>query len=379
MAIEFCASDGPSLGIEIEFALVDTATEDLSCCAGEVLAEMGEGHPGGEHPFAKQELYQSTIEVITGINATVKDARADLTTTIDEVRAHLDPRGVALACSGVHPFARWYELDVSPSDRYAQLLDTIQWPARRLMTDGVHFHVGVRSGEKAVAITNALMTYLPHFIALTASSPFWHGHDTGLASVRSKIWETLPKAGIPPQLADWAEFETFMATLIRAGSIETVRDVWWDVRPHPDFGTVELRMCDGIPTLQETLAVAALAQSLVHAFDQLLDEDESLPVPRDWIIRENKWRAARFGLEAEVVVDETGRTMPLRESVLALVDTLRPTAADLGCADELGGILTVLESGASYARQRAVIAAGGDLTDVVRSLRREHAADRPGA
>ena len=379
MSIEFCASEGPSLGIEVEFALIHTRTENLTCVAGDVLAEMGRGHPGGEHPFAKQELYQSTVEVITGINKTAAEARADLAHTIAELQEHLDRRDVGLMCSGVHPFAKWYELDVSPSARYAELIETIQWPARRLMTDGVHFHVGVRSGPKAIAITNALMTYLPHFVALSASSPFWHGHDTGLATVRSKIWETVPKAGIPPQLADWSEFETFMATLIRAGSIETVRDVWWDVRPHPDFGTVELRMCDGIPTLREITSIAALAQCLVHAFDQLLDEGEELPVPREWIIRENKWRAARWGLEADVVADSSGATRPLRDSLPALVETLRPTAADLDCTAELEGVLDILETGGSYARQRRIVTDGGSLTDVVRSLRRELATDRPGA
>src|SRR6478735_10585933 len=298
MSVEFHASERSTLGIEFEFALVDTTSEDLACCAADVLTAMGEGHPDGEHPFAKQELYQSTIEVITGINETVADARADLARTADEVSVALARRGVALACSGVHPFARWYDLELSPSDRYDRLIETIQWPARRLMTDGVHFHVGVRSAEHAIAITNALMWNLPHFVALSASSPFWHGHDTGLATVRSKIWESLPTTGIPPQLDSWSDFETFMDTLVRAGSIETVRDVWWDVRPHPDFGTVELRMCDGIPTLREVSSLAALAQCLVHSLEQRLANGERLTVLPGWIVHENKWRAARYGTDA---------------------------------------------------------------------------------
>jgi carboxylate-amine ligase len=379
MDVEFHASEPNTLGVEIEYALVDVAKGGLVCCATPVLEELGRDHPDGVHPKAKNELYQSTLEVITGINHTVAEARADLEGTTREVQAALAPRGVGLACPGVHPFSEWYDLTRTQSARYDALVENIQWPARRLMTHGVHFHVGVRTREKAIAITNALVTYLPYFVALSASSPYWHGHDTGLASVRTKIFEALPTTGLPPRLADWAEFETFMGALVTAGAIESVREVWWDIRPHPDFGTVELRMCDGIPTMREVTALAAMAQSLVAHLDAMHDRGEELPVPRDWIARENKWRAARWGVDAQVVVDVSGRCEPLRDGVRSIVAMLTPTARDLGCVDELLAVLDILESAPSYARQRRIVADGGSLVDVVASLQRELLTDRPGA
>ncbi len=192
-------------------------------------------------------------------------------------------RGLGVMCSGTHPMTEWAGQPVSPSERYDKLMDQMQWMARRLQIFGVHVHVGVRSPEKAIPIVNALTSYVPHFLALSASSPFWRGADTGLASARSKIFEGLPTAGLPVQLADWDEFEQLMGTLVASGTIETIREVWWDIRPHPGFGTVELRICDGLPTLQEVGAVAALAQCLVDQLNTQLDRGYQLPRPHTWV------------------------------------------------------------------------------------------------
>jgi carboxylate-amine ligase len=246
------------------------------------------------------------------------------------------------------------------------------------MTHGVHFHVGVRSAEKAVAITDALSAYLPHFIALSASSPYWHGHDSGLASVRTKIFEAMPTAGLPPKLEHWSDFESFMDTLIRAGSITSVREVWWDIRPHPNFGTVELRMCDGIPTMSEVCALAALAQALVQRLDAMIDDGQELPSRRDWVRRENKWRAARDGVQAELVIDDAGNVRPIVDDISEMVQALQPTARTLGCEDEIMSVLDIAHNGPSYVRQRNVISQGGTFTDVVDLLVAEFAHDRPG-
>lgn len=379
MDVPFRPSPRRSLGVEIELAVVDREKGGLVCAATDVLAEMGEQHADAAHPHAKNELYESMLEVVTGVCDTVAEARSDLERTVAEVQQHLEPRGLALMCAGVHPFSEWYELTQTPSERYATLVDAIQWPARRLMTHGVHFHVGVPSGEHAVAATNALVEHLPLFVALSASSPYWHGHDTGLASVRTKIFESMPTTGLPPHLADWADFERFMQTLVTAGSISSVREVWWDIRPHPDFGTVELRMCDGIPTLREVMSLAAVAQCLVTVLTEQHDDGRPQPPPRDWVARENKWRAARYGVDAQLVTDESGRTEPLRDAVERLVTSLVPTAERLGCADELIGTLEILEHGPSYVRQRAIVDDGGTLSDVVRALRSEFEHDQPGA
>ena len=379
MHIPFNASDRSSLGIEVELEIVDRRTRELVSVASPILAELGATHPGGEHPKVKHELLECTAEIITGICGTVAEARDDLQRTLKEVAACAEARGLALLCSGSHPFSDWHAQVLSPDPRYAALVQEMQWVARRLQIFGVHFHVGVRSAEKAIAIANALTTYLPHFLALSASSPYWAGRDTGMASSRSTVFESLPTAGLPYHLADWGEFEEFMETLLSAGAITGIREVWWDIRPHPDFGTVELRICDGIPTLAEVAALAALAQSLVEWFDGRLDRGEVLPVRRDWVVRQNKWRAARHGLEAQVLVDDRGSQAPLRRELADLVQELAPVAARLGCGDELAANLDTLERGASYQRQRRVVEAGGGLAEVVDSLIAEMETDRPGA
>ena len=347
--------------------------------ASSILDVIGAGHPGGEHPKAKHELFECTIEVITGICQTVREAKADLGGTLAEVRAEAERRNLAMLCSGTHPFSDWRNQTVTANDRYRVLVEEMAWMAQRLQIFGVHFHVGVRSPQKAVAIANALSGYIPHLLALSASSPFSEGEDTGLASSRSKIFEGLPTAGLPEQIVNWEDFEQFMETLVSAEAIGTVREVWWDIRPHPDFGTVELRMCDGIPTLREVASLAALAQSLVQWLDTLHDRGYQLPVPREWILRQNKWRAARHGLDAALIIDDKGACQPISEAISELLDELGPIAQRLDCADELTSVHEILDLGASYQRQRRVMAEHGSLVAVVDSLVHELDTDEPGA
>ena len=376
MAIQFFPSERASVGVEMELEIVDRDTRELVSVASEILQEMGAGHPEGVHPTAKNELMESTIEILTGVSASVGEAQDDLIRTLDEVRGHTEARGLGLMCSGSHPFTDWATQAISPNPRYTKLIEDMQWLARRMQIFGIHVHVGVRAPEKAIPIVNAVTAYIPHFLGLSASSPYWVGRDTGLASCRSKVFEGLPTAGLPYQLSGWNEFERFMGTLISARTIKTIREVWWDVRPHPNFGTVELRVCDGLPTMYEVGAVTALFQCLVHNMDGQLDEGRELPMPREWIVRDNKWRAARRGLDAELIIDETGGTVPLRDSLLQLVEELRPEARRLGCEEELGRVPSIVERGASHARQREVVAAGGSLRDVVDMLLLELQTDR---
>lgn len=377
--IPFTSSPRSSLGVEWELELVDLQTRGLATAASDILTEMGAPF-GGEHPKAKHELMESCIEVITGVCTTVDEALADLRSTVDEVAAAAGARGLGVMSSGTHPFTDWTTQQISPHPRYAKLVDDMQWPARQLQIFGVHVHVGVRSPDKAIPIVNALTSYIPHFLALSASSPYWLGTDTGLASSRTKVFEALPTAGLPYQLAGWDDFERFMETLISARTISTIREVWWDVRPHPNFGTVELRICDGLPTLFEIGWAAALSQCLVEMLNSQLDRGYTLPMPRSWIVRDNKWRAARYGIDAEIIVDEQGSTLPLRDSLLDLVDELMPFAERLQCTKELICVRDILDVGPSYARQRAVAAAnGGDLTAVVDSLLQEMRDDTPSA
>jgi glutamate---cysteine ligase / carboxylate-amine ligase len=375
--IPFSASERSTLGIEWELMLVDRSTRELVSGAEEVLPAITP--PGlDEHPFAKHELFQSTVEIITGISSTVRQATDDLARTVEALSAEADRRGLEVLCAGTHPFTDWQTQAISPGPRYQKLVQDMQWLARRLQIFGVHVHVGVRDPDKAVFFVNALTAYVPHLLALSASSPYWVGTDTGLASARSKVFEGLPTAGLPFMLDDWDEFERYMETLLKTKAISSIKEVWWDIRPHPDFGTVELRICDGIPTLSEVGMVAAIAQCLVEMFDRELDKGYRLPKPKSWVVRENKWRAVRHGMDAEIISGEDHRLLPVKDALLELVQDLSPTAERLGCLEELLRVQTVVETGASYERQRAVAAASaGDLTAVVDSLAEEFRTDTP--
>jgi len=369
--IAFNPSPKPTIGIEVELELIDLRTGQLASHSTEILTELGKAHEDGVHPKAKHELFESCIEIITGVCDTVGQARLDLEETLNEVRQAAGARGLTVVCSGSHPFSLWSEQSISPNERYESLVHEMAWMARRLQIFGVHVHVGVRSPDKAITITNAIGNHIGHFLALSASSPFWEGHDTGLASARSKVFEGLPTAGLPANVANWEQFEQYMTTLVAAGAISTVREVWWDVRPHPDFGTVELRMCDGLATLAEVASIAALAQCLVVHVDRLDDHGNAPQRHKDWVMGENKWRAARHGLDAQLIVDEQGTTMSARDAIAELVRELEPISVELGCAAELNGVLTIIEHGPGYARQREASEGGTNLWAVVDMLARE--------
>ncbi|WP_131745617.1 glutamate--cysteine ligase [Frankia sp. Cppng1_Ct_nod] len=378
MHIPFSSSATSSLGIEWEIQLVDRDTRQLRGAATVILDEYQNKIGKDVEPRAKHELFESTIEVITGVCDTVAGAKADLSSTLGLLRDLAEPRGLALMCSGTHPFTGYDTQQLSPDPRYHSLLDRMQWIARRMLIFGVHVHVGVRSQDKAIPVVNALATYIPHFLALSSSSPYWLGMDTGLASSRSKVFEGLPTAGLPYLLSDWAQFEQFMAALVSSGTVESIRDVWWDIRPHPNFGTVELRICDGLPTLLEVGAIAALTQCLVDRMNTQIDRGYTLPTPQRWAVQENKWRAARYGLDAEIMVDEQGTTHCVRNEIADLVDELLPVARRLECADELTDVLHILDVGSSCERQRAVARrADGDLAAVVDTLLQEMESRRP--
>jgi glutamate---cysteine ligase / carboxylate-amine ligase len=372
MNIVFKGSERPTLGVEIEVQLVDEsgalATEPA---ATKILAEIG------DEPGFKHELLECTVEVITDVCATVGHARKDLGDKVERLIEVADGFGYRVACTGTHPFSSWADQTVSPDPRYHRLIEDCQWTARRLLIFGVHTHVGVGSGEEAIAIANSLATFIPHFLALSSSSPYWMGRDTGLASTRSKIFESLPTAGLPYSMENWGQFQRFMRTLIGAGTIRSIREVWWDIRPHPGFGTLELRICDGIPTMDELCSIVALSQSLVVWLSEQYSHGLEIPQHRAWTVRDNKWRAARYGIDAEIIRDEDGNVMSLRRSIGDLVERLSPVAERLGCIDDLLGINTILERGTSAVRQREVFAETRDLSKVVDMLVEEMKTGKP--
>ena len=377
MDIRFTHNPEPTVGIELELHVVDPDTGDLASAANEILDAIGAPHPEGTHPKAKHELFQSTIEIITGICKTPAEGKADLQVTLDEVRTEAASRSLQVMSAGTHPFARCADQLISPNPRYHDLVDQMQWPARRLLICGAHFHVGVENGEQAIAVINELQRHLPLFLILSASSPYMETEDTGLASARSKVFESLPTAGLPPMLDDWHDFEIFMQTLLTAECISSIQEVWWDVRPHPDFGTVELRMCDAPSTLRETTALAALAQALVADAADRFNRGQLPPPPREWVIRENRWLAARHGVDADLIVDTQGRREPARDVLERLVDDLRPAADRIGSTAELNDVLELWSIGPSYLRQRRMIESGHSLRDVVSELVEQLETDEP--
>ncbi len=372
MSIAFTHNARPTIGVELELHLVDADTGDLVSASNELLAEMSEGFPDNDHPKAKHELFQSTVEIITGVCDTPAQARADLAETFQELHATAARRGLKIISAGTHPFGVARKQDISPNPRYYELVEAMQWPARRLLICGQHIHVGVRDGERAISIINEMTRHLPIFLALSSSSPYFEGEDSGLASARSKVFESLPTAGLPPQIANWVDFESFMSTLIDSECISSIREVWWDIRPHPEFGTIEFRMCDSPHTLTEVTALAGLAQTLVAWADDLIDRDR-LPVPpREWTVRENRWLAARYGIDARLIVEAEGdgkpQRRPVRELVTELIAELSPTADMLGTHAELAAIKRILEHGSGSMRQRRLVEAGATLADVVHHL-----------
>ncbi|MGH2747597.1 MAG: glutamate--cysteine ligase [Actinomycetota bacterium] len=372
MNIIFNGSERPTLGVELELQLVDeSGALATDTAATKILAEL-EGHPGYKH-----ELLECTIEVITDICPTVGQARRDLDGKLGRLVEVADRLGYRVISSGTHPFSAWSDQTVSPDPRYHRLIEDCQWTARRLLIFGVHTHVGVRSGEEAIAVGNSLATFIPHFLALSTSSPFWQGRDTGLASTRSKVFESLPTAGLPYTMENWGQFQRFMRTLIGAGTIRSIREVWWDIRPHPGFGTIELRICDGISTMDETCAINALSQALVVWLAERYNNGLEVPTHHAWTIRDNKWRAARYGLDAEIIRDEEGNLVSLRRSIGDLVERLEPTAERLGCLEDLLRVNSILERGTSATRQREVFHSEHDLSKVVDSLADELASGSP--
>jgi carboxylate-amine ligase len=375
--LDFEGSPGPTLGVEWELAFVDRGSGDLVPVADEVLAALPppeEGHP----PRVHRELLLNTVELVTGICRTVPEAVTDLQQSLDLVRSVTDPRGIDLFSAGSHPFADATEQLVTEGERYSTLIDRTQWWGRQMLIYGVHVHVGVPTGDRAIAILNGLLPFYPHLQVLSASSPYWGGIDTAYASNRALIFQQLPTAGLPFQFGSWAEFEAYVGDMFETGVVDVYKEIRWDIRPSPSLGTLEVRVCDGLPTLLEVGAVAALTQCLVVDLGRRLDAGERLPVLPPWHVQENKWRVARYGSEAIVILDASNRERLVTDDVRDLVDRLAPIARELGCERELQDVLVVLDAGSSADRQRVVAArSGGDLRAVVASLVAELEAGRP--
>ncbi len=369
--LEFAPSARSTVGIEWEIMLADPASGDLVGRAPELLAAL-EAESEDERHTVTGELLTNTIEVTSGVGDSVAHAVDDVANAIAAVRSATDPAGIELLSAGSHPFAQWYDQEVTDKTRYHTLIERTQWWGRNMMIWGIHVHIGVEDHRKVFPIINALAGYLPHLQALAASSPFWAGERTGYASNRALVFQQLPTAGLPWPLHDWSQYESYLDDMVRTGVMADATEVRWDIRPAPRWGTIEVRACDGMSTLPELASVAALVQVLVEDFSRQLDEGRTLPEMPAWFHRENKWRAARYGMDARVIVDAAGTQRPVREHLAESLEQLAPVAVELGCVREFGSIATTLDDGASYERQLTIAnATGGDLGAVVQHLIRE--------
>lgn len=373
MKIDFASSRQSTLGVEWELALVDAETGELASVAKEVLRGVAARHPelneDDEHPHIKQELLLNTVELVTGICNTVAEAKADLSSSLAAVRDVTDPMGVEVFCAGSHPFSPPQLQPVTDKERYAKLIDRTQWWGRQMVIYGVHVHVGLDSRDKVLPVLDGLVNYFPQFQALSASSPFWGGEDTGYASQRALMFQQLPTAGLPFQFASWEDFESYAQDMFTTGVIDSLSEIRWDIRPVPHFGTIEMRICDGLATLEEVGAIAALTQCLVDEFSTTLDNGGTIPTMPPWHVQENKWRAARYGLDAIIILDAAGNEQLVTDHIRETVARLEPVAVKLGCVTELADVLKIIDRGAGYQRQRRVAAEhGGDLRAVVLDL-----------
>lgn len=369
VAIDFADSPRPTLGVEWEFALVDRTTRDLVNAASELFDLVAERH--GVEPRLHKELLRNTVELTTGICENTDQAIAELVEMLAKVTPVAAELGVDLFSAGTHPFAAWSDQLLTPGHRYEELMARTQWWGRQMLIWGVHVHVGVRR-DQVIPIVSALLNWYPHLQALSASSPIWAGHDTGYASNRAMMFQQLPTAGLPFQFHTWSEFESYAEDLLTTGVIEQIDEIRWDVRPAPRTGTVEVRICDGVSTLWEMRALVALTHCLVVDLSERLDAGETLPTLPPWHVQENKWRAARYGLDAWIILDAASHEALLRDDLKDLVDRLLPVAERLGCAEDLVLVHEITRLGASYQRQRAVAErTGGDLVAVVDAVVRE--------
>lgn len=367
--LEFQPSEFLTLGVEVEVQLIDWRNQELCPAATRILEKC-------QHPAISAEIFQSMVEMSTGICKNLQEVKTDLENCRTSLLAACDEVGVEIIGCGTHPFSCWGERLVYPAPRYRMLIDRNQWIARRLAIFGLHVHIGMRDGDHAMAMTNGLLQQLAPLLALSASSPYMEGHDTGLASARSTIFESQPTAGSPPAFESWEQFADHAKLLHRCRAIGSLKDLWWDIRPNPGYGTVEIRICDGPARPSETLGIVALIQCLAAWIDSRIQNGQVFRPPALWRLRENKWRAARWGIESDFVTDDQGSTLGMKDYLTDLLSQMQPWAQRLECEAHLESLNAILAGEGSPNRQRSIFQQTRSLQSVVQCLAREWLTDK---
>ncbi|KAB2904329.1 MAG: carboxylate-amine ligase [Anaerolineae bacterium] len=375
-----------TIGIEEEYQIIDPETRELTSYV-QKLMDRGRVVLGNQ---IKNEFMQSQVEVGSRVCQNIKEAREEIIHLRRTIRDIAREHGKSIAAAGTHPFSRWQDQQMSEGERYDDLLTTMQDSVRRLLIFGTHVHIGFGKDrvarELTIDILNQIRYFLPHILALSTSSPFWHGRNTGMKSYRSKVFENMPRSGISPTFNSYAEYDNYVDLMARVGAlgregtqklsgesgIKDATKIWWDARPHPNWGTLEIRIADMCTTVDEAISIAAFIQALVAKLIQLRNQNRSWRIYRTHVINENKWRAVRYGIDGELIDFGCEAEVPMRNLAQELVELVDDVVDELDSREEVAGILKICETGTSADRQVAVynkaIADGAAHQDALRSI-----------
>ncbi len=371
--LAFRENDSPfTVGAEIELQVMDLGSLELVPHAAKFIHEL-------RGLKLSKELFQSMLEVITGVCKNAEEVIHDLEFSLTEIDSFALKENLALSSTGNHPTADYNDRLVTDSPRYHQLIDRNQWLSRRTAVFGLHVHVAMRNGDECILFNNFMIRQLPMLIALSASSPYWKGIDSGLVTTRTTVYESIPTCGLPYMVESWEGFNVRYQELLRTNSIESMKDLWWDIRPSPGYGTLEIRVCDGIATLTELKAVTTFIQLLCLWFDQNRESflNEYGAIPAHWILRENKWRAIRHGLNASLIHEKTVELVHIGDQIFNWINVLMPYAKETNCEGDLETIKHIILFGNSSERQRREFSRNNSMRDVLSLNTREYLNRKP--
>jgi carboxylate-amine ligase len=354
-----------TIGVEEEFQIIDPETLELRSHVVQLLSSAA---ARGVGDLVKQEMHQSIVETGTKICENVSELRLEMHRTRSELVLAAESTGLRVAAAGTHPFSSWIDQVISPGERYQHIVEEMGQLARSLLIFGMHVHIAMPDKQTTIDMMNMVRYFLPHLLALSTSSPFWMGRNTGLKSFRTTVFRRFPRTGIPEVFESWSEYENFINLLVKLNCIDTGKKIWWDVRPHPMYGTLEFRMFDTATRVEEAVAIAALTQAIVVKLHRLYTRNQSWRLYRRALIEENKWRAARYGIEGKLIDFGREAEVPMRELMLELMEFIDDVVDDLGSRSAVDYIHTILNEGTSAERQLRVYQQTGDLKDVVRHL-----------
>jgi len=360
-----------TVGVEEEFQIVDPSTWELRSHVSELLASSASAF--GDH--IKREMHQSIVEVGTKICGSIEELAGEIIRTRRDLADAAERVGLRIAAAGTHPFSNWMDQVISPGERYQNIVEELQQLARSLLIFGLHVHVAVPDPASMIDLMNEARYFLPHLLALSTSSPFWMGRDTGLKSYRTTVFRRFPRTGIPDHFESWTEYDEYVKQLVELHCIDNGKKIWWDLRPQPTFGTLEFRICD-VPTDPcASIAIAALAQAIIVKLYRLREKNLGFRRYHRALIEENKWRAARWGIDGKLIDFGKRREVPMRELGEELLEFIDDVVDDLGSRREIEYVRTILRDGTSAEKQLQIYRETGDLRAVVQSLVEETRAE----